>query len=293
MALCCLRRHRGGWPFDNYAAPGQFGRIDPGSLLRGYRDRVGDPPLFCTDQRVSVGGGRCRRSCAHQQSRKPWSCAQSVDQWIYPEEHRRQYLQHVLRHGAVPALRNASSVNDTAGARRRWCAGGGARALTGAGCMSDPGMPMGLKALTRELHADERPQLLAHLLALGEEDRRLRFAHALSDDGVRHYVESIELSRDAVFVVTDANLAIVGAAHLAREDGQAELGMSVLPQNRGHGVGGALLERCAARARNWGVRVMFMNCLKSQRRPRNSRAGEFATDMKGKLMRIVLLGPPG
>ena len=95
---------------------------------------------------------------------------------------------------------------------------------------------MDLKALTRELHADERPQLLAHLLALDEEDRRLRFAHALSDDGVRHYVESIDLSRDAVFVVTDANLAIVGAAHLAREDGQAELGMSVLPQNRGHGV---------------------------------------------------------
>ena len=55
---------------------------------------------------------------------------------------------------------------------------------------SDPGIPMGLKALTRELHADERPQLLAHLLALGGEDRRLRFAHALSDDGVRHYVEN-------------------------------------------------------------------------------------------------------
>jgi len=93
-------------------------------------------------------------------------------------------------------------------------------------------MPMDLKALTRELRADERPQLLAHLLALDEEDRRLRFAHALSDDGVRHYVEDIDLSRDAVFVVTDANLAIVGAAHLAREDGQAELGMSVLPRDR-------------------------------------------------------------
>jgi hypothetical protein len=57
------------------------------------------------------------------------------NQWIYPEEHRRQYLQHVLRHGAVPAVRNASAANDTAGPGRRWCAGGGARALTGAGCM--------------------------------------------------------------------------------------------------------------------------------------------------------------
>jgi hypothetical protein len=40
---------------------------------------------------------------------------------------------------------------------------------------------MDLKPLTRELHSDERPKLLAHLLALGTEDRRLRFGHALSD----------------------------------------------------------------------------------------------------------------
>jgi GNAT superfamily N-acetyltransferase len=122
-------------------------------------------------------------------------------------------------------------------------------------------MSMGLNALTRELHANERPQLLAHLLALDAEDRRLRFAHALSDDGVRHYVEGIDLSRDAVFVVTDVNLAIIGAAHLACEDGHAQLGMSVLPQSRRRGIGGGLLARCTARARNWGMRVMFMNCL--------------------------------
>jgi GNAT superfamily N-acetyltransferase len=126
---------------------------------------------------------------------------------------------------------------------------------------NDPRMPMGLNALTRELHTNERPQLLTHLLALNAEDRRLRFAHALSDDGVRHYVEGIDFSRDAVFGVTDANLALIGAAHLAREDGHVQLGMSVLPQSRGQGIGSALLVRCAARARNGGVRVMFMNCL--------------------------------
>jgi GNAT superfamily N-acetyltransferase len=120
---------------------------------------------------------------------------------------------------------------------------------------------MDLNALTRELHANERPQLLTHLLTLGAEDRRLRFAHALSDDGVRHYVEGIDLSRDAVFVITDVDLTIVGAAHLTREDGHAQLGISVLLQSRRRGIGGALLARCAARARNWGVHVMFMNCL--------------------------------
>ena len=120
---------------------------------------------------------------------------------------------------------------------------------------------MGLSVLTRELHANERRQLLNHLLALNAEDRRLRFAHALSDDGVRHYVEAIDLNRDAVFVVIDSDLLIIGAAHLAREEGHTELGISVLPRSRGQGIGGALLARCAARARNWGMRVMFMNCL--------------------------------
>lgn len=116
-------------------------------------------------------------------------------------------------------------------------------------------------ALTRELRASERPQLLTHLLALDAEDRHLRFAHVLSDDGVRHYVEGIDLTRDDVFVVTDTDLAIIGAAHLAHEDGHAELGLSVLPRSRGQGIGGALLARCSVRARNLGVRVLFMNCL--------------------------------
>ena len=120
---------------------------------------------------------------------------------------------------------------------------------------------MDLNALTREMPEDERPRLLAHLLALGPEDRRLRFGHLLSDDGIAKYVEGIDLSRDAVFVVTDADLAIIGAAHLARKENDAELGVSVLPAHRGRGIGAALLARAAGRVRNWGVRVLFMNCL--------------------------------
>ena len=122
-------------------------------------------------------------------------------------------------------------------------------------------MSIGLNALTRELHANERPQLLTHLLALDAADRHLRFVHVLSDEGVGDYVEAIDLTRDVVFVVTDTDLAIIGAAHLAREDGHAQLGISVLPRSRRQGIGGGLLARCTARARNWGMRVMFMNCL--------------------------------
>jgi GNAT superfamily N-acetyltransferase len=120
---------------------------------------------------------------------------------------------------------------------------------------------MDLNALTREMPEDERPRLLAHLLALGPEDRHLRFGHALSDDGIENYVAGIDLLRDVVFVVTDTDLTIIGAAHLARKETDAELGVSVLPEYRGRGIGAALLARAAARVRNWGVRVLFMNCL--------------------------------
>jgi RimJ/RimL family protein N-acetyltransferase len=120
---------------------------------------------------------------------------------------------------------------------------------------------MDLSALTRELPADEREHLLTHLMALEPEARRMRFANAISDEGLRQYVEEIDFSRDAVFTVSDENLAVVGAAHLSRADEHAELGLSVLSPARGRGIGAALLERSTARARNWGVHVLFMNCL--------------------------------
>lgn len=117
------------------------------------------------------------------------------------------------------------------------------------------------RVLTRELKPDERARLLTHLLALSPEDRRLRFAHAIADEGLQRYVEGIDFTRDTVFVATDADLAVIGAAHVARDGEHAELGVSVLPPARGRGIGAALLERCATHARNAGVRVLFMNCL--------------------------------
>lgn len=113
----------------------------------------------------------------------------------------------------------------------------------------------------RELSRLDRPALEPHFLALDGEDRRLRFGASLNDDAVRAYVERIDFDRDAVFGVYDDALRLVGAAHVARGNGQAELGVSVLPANRGRGIGGALLARAHLRARNWGVRALFMHCL--------------------------------
>jgi len=113
----------------------------------------------------------------------------------------------------------------------------------------------------REVSRAERPALVSHFLLLAPEDRRLRFGTPLSDDSVRQYVERIDFEHDAVFAVADDDLRFLGVAHLARGGGHAELGVSVLPDHRTHGLGSALLERAHLHARNWGVRALFMHCL--------------------------------
>jgi len=117
------------------------------------------------------------------------------------------------------------------------------------------------KTIVRELTRLDRPALERHFLSLGSDDRRLRFGIALSDSAVRAYVSRIDFGRDAAFAVLDEELHLLGAAHLVRGDGYAELGISVLPGHRGHGIGGALLARAHTHARNWGVRALFMHCL--------------------------------
>jgi GNAT superfamily N-acetyltransferase len=118
-----------------------------------------------------------------------------------------------------------------------------------------------MEILTRELTRLERGALERHFLALQAEDRRLRFGAALQDQGVRDYVARIGFDRDAVFGVFDDELALVGVAHLARAENHAELGISVLGDWRGRGVGSALLDRSHAHARNAFVRTLFMHCL--------------------------------
>ena len=113
----------------------------------------------------------------------------------------------------------------------------------------------------RELWQGERGSLCEHFLALKSEDRRLRFGTPLSDHSVREYVRRIDFEHDALFGVFDGELRLLGVAHVARADGHAELGVSVLERHRSRGIGGALLARAHLRARNWCVGSLFMHCL--------------------------------
>jgi RimJ/RimL family protein N-acetyltransferase len=118
-----------------------------------------------------------------------------------------------------------------------------------------------MQVMIRELSRAERPALERHFLALGVHDRRLRFGVPLKDFAIRGYVARIDFERDAVFGVCGDDLHLVGAAHLGRTRGHAELGISILEVHRNRGLGGALLARAHLRARNWGVRSLFMHCL--------------------------------
>ncbi|MGH8709509.1 MAG: GNAT family N-acetyltransferase, partial [Burkholderiales bacterium] len=84
-----------------------------------------------------------------------------------------------------------------------------------------------MSVVTRKLPRLERTKFATHLRALGTEDRRLRFGLPLSDAAIDAYVARIDFGRDAVFGVFDDALQLAGAAHLARADAHAELGVSV------------------------------------------------------------------
>lgn len=109
----------------------------------------------------------------------------------------------------------------------------------------------------------ERPLLLAHFLALPAADRALRFGTAVRARLIAAYVERIDFRRDTIFGVHDPRLALAGAMHVALRDGEAELGVSVLPAYRRRGIAGALFRRALEHARNRSARRVSVQWLSS------------------------------
>jgi RimJ/RimL family protein N-acetyltransferase len=127
-----------------------------------------------------------------------------------------------------------------------------------------------------ELDESDRSLYLAHLIALGSDDRYLRFGSPISDEGIRRYVAGIDFARDTVFAVFDPDLSIAAAGHFAPMPADstpadaglgpcAEFGLSVAEDARRRGLGTALFLRAAAHARNLRVRSLFMHCLAENR----------------------------
>ena len=120
-------------------------------------------------------------------------------------------------------------------------------------------------ALLERLDAGDRDGLREHFLALDPDDRRLRFGLPVSDEHIRRYVDGIDLDADVVFGVCSGTGTWLGVGHLTLGREDAELGLSVLPDARGRGLGAAIFRFALAHASRAGVRRVYMHCLTSNR----------------------------
>ena len=148
--------------------------------------------------------------------------------------------------------------------------------------MSDPTAPFGaaagsaaLPALAafkpwipiRSLAPRHRERIAAHLLALPEADRYLRFGYMASDAQIQRYVDGLDFDRDEVFGVYNRALVLIALAHLAYPQPgasgpqAAEFGCSVLPLARGRGYGGRLFDHACLHARNRRLDSLYIHAL--------------------------------
>ncbi len=118
----------------------------------------------------------------------------------------------------------------------------------------------------RSIGPSHRERIAAHLLALNEHDRYLRFGYAANDEQIERYVQGLNFERDEIFGIYNRRLQLIAMAHLAYSTDPAlkscsEFGVSVLPHARGRGYGARLFDRAVVHARNDGVEVMFIHAL--------------------------------
>ena len=122
------------------------------------------------------------------------------------------------------------------------------------------------KAPIRTLSEGHRSAIMRHLLALGPDDRYLRFGYAASDEHITRYVARLRFDCDEIFGVFNWRMQLIAMAHLAYlVDGglqhSAEFGVSVSPHARGRGYGEQLFARAVRHARNEGVTSMIIHAL--------------------------------
>jgi RimJ/RimL family protein N-acetyltransferase len=111
------------------------------------------------------------------------------------------------------------------------------------------------------------PQVRAHLLALTDRDRYLRFGYSATDEQINRYVNGLDLSRDEIYGVFDEDLTLKAMAHLAlcpSDSGKvsmAEFGVSVDAGSRGLGLGARMFERAVMHARNQKISMIYIHAL--------------------------------
>ncbi len=115
--------------------------------------------------------------------------------------------------------------------------------------------------LVHELTGADRDRIERHLAALDDHDRRLRFGASLGAEALHDYVQGLDFERDALFGAYGERFELAAVAHLGCVGTAAELGLSVLPNQRRRGLALGLLERVVRRARTLGFATLWVHCL--------------------------------
>ena len=122
----------------------------------------------------------------------------------------------------------------------------------------------------RSLGPRHRDRIIAHLLALDESARYLRFGYPASDSQISKYVDMLDFAQDEVFGIFSRRLELIAMAHLAHPgiaqatgvaSTMSEFGVSVLPRARNRGFGRRLFEHAMLHARNRGIETLFIHAL--------------------------------
>lgn len=121
----------------------------------------------------------------------------------------------------------------------------------------------------RSLGPRHRDRIAAHLQALTESDRYLRFGSPSTDAQISKYVDTLDFEQDEVFGIFNRRLQLIAMAHLAhatsaavpKHPAMSEFGVSVLPKARNRGFGQRLFEHAMLHARNRGVETLFIHAL--------------------------------
>lgn len=139
----------------------------------------------------------------------------------------------------------------------------------------------------RSLNPRHRGRIAAHLLALDETDRYLRFGYFASDEQIKRYVAELDFKRDDIYGIYNRKLELIAMAHVAvagdadsfehltaspaiptvaapgpgAKANHAEFGVSVIKAARGRGFGAQLFDRAIMHARNEGRDTMYIHAL--------------------------------
>jgi RimJ/RimL family protein N-acetyltransferase len=113
-------------------------------------------------------------------------------------------------------------------------------------------------------HADVTAlaEYATHLKGLSEQDRYTRFCYNIKDENIDRFILSILYnSEDHHLFTATKNDKILGFGHLAREDEDWELAVSVDGASQGQGVANNIMDFMIDWGKTRGVHSVFMHCI--------------------------------